>query len=128
MAENNDEKPVYVPIPKFAKAEMKKALVENDIEKLIHIPLFASLYYKDRNFAEEVCIRLASHSNNNIKGNAIEGFEHIARIDKNLNEEIIKPIIIKALKDENEFVRDKAEWTKDATKQFLKWKYKKWNK
>lgn len=124
MADNNVEKPVYVPIPNFTKAEMEKALVENDVEKLIYVPVFASLYYEDRSFAEEICIKLANHSHGNVRAMAIEGFEHIARIDGQLNEEIIKPIISEALKDDNEIVRDRAEWTRDATKQYFKWKYK----
>lgn len=104
---------------------MENALIEDDVEKLIYVPLFASLYYEDRDFAEEICIKLAGHINNSVRAAAIEGFEHIARIDGNLNEEIIKPIIQKALTDENEVVHDRADWTKEATKQFLKWKYKK---
>ena len=125
MAENDTEKLVYVPIPKFTKTEMQKAIDENDIEKLIYIPLFASLYYEDRDFAEEICIKLANHPDDNIRANAIEGFEHIARIDGKLDIEIIKPIIEIGLKDKNDFVRDKSEWTRDATKQYFKWKYKK---
>jgi vesicle coat complex subunit len=104
---------------------MQKAIAEDDIEKLIYVSLFASLYYEDRSFAENTCIKLSAHSNSNVRAMAIESFEHIARIDRELNEEIIKPIIKEALKDENEFVRGKAEETKDATKHFLKWKYKK---
>ena len=115
----------YVAIPKFTKAEMEDAIVEDDIEKLIYVSLFASLYYEDRSFAENICIKLATHSNSNVRAMAIESFEHIARIDRELNKEIVKPIIEKALKDEAEFVRGKADETKDATKHFLKWKYKK---
>ena len=115
----------YIPIPEFTKAEMEKAIAEDDIEKLIFVSLFASLYYEDRNFAEQTCIKLANHSNSNVRAMAIEGFEHLARIDGKLNKDIIKPIIEKALKDEDEFVRGTAEETKDATKQYFKWKYKK---
>lgn len=113
----------YVPIPKFTKAEVKKAVAEDDIEKLIYVSLFASLYYEDRNFAEKICIELAAHSESNVRAMAIESLEHIARIDGKLNKEIAKPIIEKALIDDNEFVRGKAEETKEATEQYLKWKY-----
>lgn len=124
MAEN-DEKLVYVPIPKFTRAEMEKAVSENDIEKLIFVPLYASLYFEDRNFAENVCIKLSTHSNSRVRAMVIEGFDHIARIDGKLNKEIIKPIIEQSLKDENDFVRGKADDAKDGTEHFLKWKYKK---
>ncbi len=83
------------------------------------------MYYEDRSFAEKICIKLATHSHFNIRAMAIEGFEHIARIEGKLDKDIVKPIIEKALKDENEFVRGKADDTKDATKEYLKWKYKK---
>lgn len=125
MSHNDTEKLVYVPIPEFTKAEMQKAIDENDIEKLIYVPLFASLYFEDRDYAEEICIKLSTHNDENIRANAIEGFEHIARIDGKLNKEVVKPIIEAGLKDKNDFVRDKSEWTKDATKQYFKWKYKK---
>ena len=125
MAENDVKKPIYVPIPKFTKAEMEKAFVEDDVGNLIYVSLFASLYYEDRSFAEEICIKLATHSHYNIRAMAIESFEHIARIDGKLNKEIVKPIIEKALKDEDEFVRQKAEDAKDGIKHFLKWKFNK---
>lgn len=114
----------YVEIPKFTKSQMENAVANDDIEKLIYVSLFSSLYFEDRDFAEQICIKLAAHSDPNVRASAIEGFEHIARIDGKLNQKKIQPIIVKALKDENESVRDKAEWTRDATKQFLKWKYK----
>ena len=125
MAENEVEKLIYVPIPKFTKAEMEEAFVENDIEKLTYVSLFASLYYEDRDFAEEICIKLAAHPSSNVRAMAIESFEHIARIDGKLNKEIVKPILEKALNDEDEFVRQKADDAKDEIKYFLKWKFNK---
>ncbi len=98
------EKPIYQSIPEFTKAEMKQAISENDPDKLRFVPLFASLYYEDRDFAAKVCIELAEHPNFNIRGLAIESFEHIARIDGKLDKKIVKPIIEKGLLDENEFV------------------------
>jgi len=125
MAENDVEKLVYVPIPQFTKTEMEKAVSDDDIEKLIFVPLFASLYYEDREFAEEVCIKLATHFNLRVRATATESFEHLARIDGKLNKEIVKSIIEKALKDEDEFVRRKAEDAKNGIKHFLKWKFNK---
>ena len=125
MSENDNEKLVYVPIPEFTKAEMQRAIDEDDIENLIFIPLFASLYYEDRKFAEEICIKLVAHSNTNVRAMAIESFEHIARIDGKLNKEIVEPIIERALNDEDEFVRQKADEAQDGIRHFLKWKFNK---
>jgi hypothetical protein len=125
MSDTGNEKPIYQAIPEFTKAEMEQVIIENDIEKLIFVPLFASLYFEDRDFAYEVCIQLASHPNINVRGCAIEGFEHIARIDGKLDKEIVKPLIEKALFDKSEFIRMKADDTKDGLEHFLKWKFRK---
>lgn len=116
---------IYVSIPKFTKAEIEQALIEDDVEKLIYVSLFASLHFEERRVAEEICIKLANHPHSSVRAMAIESFEHLARIDGKLNKNIIKPIIEKSLNDKNEFVRGKAEETKKATIYYLKWKYKK---
>lgn len=115
----------YVPIPKFTKTEMEQAISENDLDKLKYVPLFASLYFENRDFAAKVCIALASHSDFNVRGLAIESFGHLARIDGELDKEIVKPLIEKGLIDKNEFVREKANDAKDDIKHFLKWEFKK---
>ncbi|MEZ5346210.1 MAG: hypothetical protein R2681_11730 [Pyrinomonadaceae bacterium] len=102
---------------------MEQIIENNDIEKLIFVPLFASLYYEDRVFAKRVCIKLASHSTPDVRGCAIEGFGHIARIDGEIDEKLVRPLIERALFEENEFVRMKAEDAKDELKHFLNWKF-----
>jgi hypothetical protein len=123
MSEN--DKPIYKSIPEFSKSQMETIIAQNDIEQLIYVPLFASLYFEDRDFAYKICLKLADHPNFNVRGCAIEGFEHIARIDGKLDKEIVKPLIEKALVDESEFVRVKADDTKDGLEHFLKWKFRK---
>ena len=88
----------YVTIPKFTKVGMENAIIDDDIEKLIYVSLFASLYYEDRDFAEEVCIKPAEHQNKTVRAMAIEGFEHIARIDGQSDKEIVKPIYRESIK------------------------------
>jgi hypothetical protein len=123
MSEN--EKPIYVAIPDFSKSEMETIIAQDNIEQLMYVPLFASLYFEDRDFAYKVCVELASHPNINVRGCAIEGFEHIARIDGKLDKNVVMPIIERALLDENEFVKSKADDCKDGIEHFLKWKFNK---
>ncbi len=113
----------YEPIQRYSKAEIEKAIEENDTDKLPLMVLSVALYSDNYDYAENFCIRFSNHEHFAVRANAIQGFGHIARIDKKLNEESIKPIIKKALKDENEFVRGEAIDVKDDTKHFLKWKY-----
>jgi len=113
----------YEPIQKYGKEEIEKAVEENDTDKLPLIVLSVALYSDDYEYAENFCVRFSNNGHFTIRANAIQGFGHIARTDGKLNEELVKPIIKRALKDENEFVRGEAIDAKDDTKHFLKWKY-----
>lgn len=110
-------------IEHYTQAEINKAVKENDADKLLLIVLSIALYSNDYEYAENFCIQFSNHEHFNIRGNAVLGFGHIARIHGKLNEERIKPIIKNALKDENEYVCSQADGAMDDTKHFLKWKY-----
>ncbi len=113
----------YDPIKHYSQAEIEKAVKDYDVETLSLVVLSVALYSKDYEYAVNLCVQFSSHEHFNVRGNAIQGFGHIARIGRKLNEEIVKPIIKRALKDENEFVRGNAIDAKDDTKSYLKWKY-----
>ncbi len=120
----------YEPIKKYSKADIEKALADNNANELLLMVLSVALYSDDFEYAENFCIQLSNHEHFNVRGNAILSFGHIARIDGKLNESVIKPIIENALTNENEFVRSQADGAKDDIKHFLKWKFSKykWNK
>jgi len=113
----------YESIKNYSKTEIEKALANNDVDKLLFIVLSVALYSDDFEFAENFCIQLSNHEHFNVRGNAILGFGHLARIHGKLNENKIKPIIENALKNENEFVRGQADSAKEDTEFFLKWMY-----
>ncbi len=115
----------YEKIKEYNESEIKIAIADNNADELLYIVLSVALYSDDFEYAENFCVNLSAHENFAVRGNAIQGFGYIARIHGKLNAEIIKPIIKKALKDENEFVRGNAVDAKDDTKTFLKWKYNK---
>lgn len=113
----------YEAIEIYTQTEIDKAVKDNDSEKLLLMVISVALYSDDYEYAENFCIQFSNHKHFNVRGNAILGFGHIARIHRKLNEKKVKPIIKKALKDESEYVRNQAEGVVDDTKHFLKWKY-----
>lgn len=117
-----EEKPIYEAIEEFSPAEIEAAIEQDDIDKLIYAVLSAALYADDSEWAENVCLRLANHEHFNVRGNAILGFAHIARIHRRLNKEKVRPVIVAALNDENEYVRGQAECTAADVNFFLKWR------
>ncbi len=115
----------YEPIKKYSKEDIEKALADNNANELLLMVLSVALYSDDFEYAENFCIQLSNHEHFNVRGNAIQALGHIARIHGKLNENKIKPIIEKALKDKNKVVRGNAIDAKDDTKQFLDWKFSK---
>lgn len=113
----------YEPIKKYSEAEINKAIADNNTDELFYAVLSVALYSDDFEYAEKICIQLSNHEHFNVRGNAIQGFGHIARIHGKLNKGKTKPIIENALQDENEYIRGNANDAKDNTKLFLKWKY-----
>lgn len=113
----------YESIKEYSEAEIKKALTDNKADELFYVVLSVAFYSDDFEYAENICIQLSNQKHFNVRGNAIQGFGHIARIHGKLNKNKIKPIIENALKDKNEYVRGNANDAKDDTEIFLKWKY-----
>ncbi len=114
---------IYEQINALTRDEIAAAVERNDTAELRTVVLSVAMYDRDQEFAESFCLGLAHHPHFNVRGNAVLGFGHIARVHGKLSEEKIKPVIRKALLDEEFFVRSQAESAKDDTEWFLKWEF-----
>ncbi len=117
-------KPKYERIEHLSKFEVEAAILRDNPDELLLAVLSAALYAEEATWAEDVCVRLAAHEHENVRGNAILGFGHIARIHEQLTEVKVKPLIEAALEDPSAFVRGQAEGAKDDVKFFLRWRFK----
>ena len=112
----------YEPIEFESKAAAEAAIVRNAPAELLYVPLQASMDADNCTWAEDVCVRLAVHPDPNVRGNAVEGFSHLARRFGVLDRTRIEPLLRAALADSDPWVRAKAE---DATRDiahFLGWR------
>ncbi len=105
-----------------SKDEIESAISRNDPDELLYAVLSAALHSDDATWAEEICLRLAKHEHFNVRGNAIQGFGHIARIHRQFNKGRVKPLIEAALRDKSAYVRDQADGAADDMEFFLKWR------
>lgn len=112
----------YEAIEPRSKEEVECAISRNDPDELLYAVLSAAFHSGDPTWGEDICLRLAKHENFNVRGNAVLGFGHIARIHRQLNEARVKPLIEDALRDENDYVRGQADSAADDVELFLKWK------
>jgi len=68
-----------------------------------------------------VCAGLATHGDPQVRGNAVMSLGHIARRFRQLDESLVKPIIERALQDQDDQVRILAKSAADEIHQFLHW-------
>lgn len=122
VSKTNHQIMKYETIEQLSKDEIESAILRDNPEELLYAVISAALYADDADWAESVCLRLASHQHFNVRGNAILGFGHIARIHEKLNKTQVKPIIEAALKDENDYVKGQADGAAEDVEWYLKWK------
>ena len=109
-------------IPEWTKAEVEAAISRNEPEELLYAVLAAALYAEDAAWAEDVCYCLASHAHFNVRGNALLGFAHIARIHRSLDRPRVQPLLEAGMRDRHEYVRGQAYGAVDEIQHFLGWR------
>jgi hypothetical protein len=112
----------YKEIDRMTAVEIESAISHDQPNELSIAALSAALYSDDAEWAENVCARLARHRNETVRGNAVLGFGHLARISGKLTESRTRQLIEAALKDESDYVRGHAESAADDVEQFLGWR------
>lgn len=100
---------------------MEAAISADHVEKLIQMVVAVSMFAEDGGWAESVCLRLANHPNYNVRGNAILGFGHIARVHGKIESLGVKESLKEALLDEQDYVRGQAHAAADDLEHFLGW-------
>ena len=111
----------YETIDPMSENEAEAVIARNDAAELLYIPVAVGLHAERLDWAQDVCIRLASHPHYNVRGNAILGFGHLARRFGMLDRVRVEPLIRYALRDPDDYVRGHAVATADDVNHFLGW-------
>lgn len=103
-------KSVYRPsIP--ISSDLAQVQLKNGDELLL-LSLNIGEYAKDWKSAQDICIKLMEHSNLAIRANAALGLAYIARNHRKLDKRIVKPYLLKELRENKQFnwrIRDAIE-------------------
>jgi hypothetical protein len=103
-------------------SEVLAAIKNDDIELLRLIPVKLGLNHKNWNFIQNVSVKLSEHPNENIRGNSFRGFGYAAMNHRKLEKNIVKPVLLRGIKDESEWVRSCAEDALDQVNSYMGWK------
>ena len=109
----------YVKHDEPTVARVREALQRNEPDEVKRVVIGIALHSGDRDFAEQLCRSLATHEHEEVRGNAILGFGHLARRFRTLSPEA-KSIIQKGLSDPSKYVRGQAWAAADDADHFLK--------
>ncbi len=102
-------------------AAIEAAIARDDPAELLHVPIAVSMGADDGAWAEEVCVRLATHPHPNVRGNAVLGFGHLARRFGMLDRAVVLPLVTAALADADDYVAGQADAAMDDLRHFLGW-------
>ena len=105
-------------------------IVKGLIEKESWRELASFIYYytlngSDYDFKTEICCLLSTNKDEHVRGMAILGFAHIELVHGKVDLDKVLPVIEKALTDDSEFVRYKANDAKNDLQQYIKKQSKK---
>lgn len=98
------------------------ALERDDPLELQQLILDVSLEARSRRWAEWACAKLARHRNANVRGNALQGFGHLARRFGEVDPARARRPIETGLYADNEYVREKATSAADDVDTHLSWR------
>ena len=108
-------------LERFTASDIDAAIERNDPNELQMVSVTMALACPDRTAAQDVCLRLSSHTHNKVRGNAIMSLGHLGRRFRALDEQAVKPVIESALCDADDYVRTRAKSAADEIHQFLGW-------
>ena len=83
----------------WIEADVEAAIVNGDLSELRLVPIIVTMSSPSRIWSERICVRLSTHPDEFVRGNAMTGFGHLARLYRYLNRSVVQPIILQGLSD-----------------------------
>jgi len=110
MRNQNVSKLVYKPLESLSKLEIQELLKKGKEDELLSLSLSVGEYCEDWKYSQDICLNLMEHDSAEIRANAALGLAYIARKHRMLDKRLVKPYLLKELRENFEF-----EWRiKDA--------------
>jgi hypothetical protein len=88
------------PVPVLDKQAMD-AIRCDDVERLVTLPIDLGFNHENWRFIQDVCVRLSNHHDWRVRANSLLGLSYAARFRGRVEKNVIKPVLLRALKDSN---------------------------
>lgn len=114
------EKRIYRPLEQLSQEDIERIINDENLDELRRLPLSVGQYHLNWKIAQDICAKLCEHTDPWVRANAVLGFAYIARTKGKLEKHIVKPLILKELR-ENKEVQWRIKDAIDDIDIFLKW-------
>jgi hypothetical protein len=104
--------------------DIARVVRQGPLDDLRWLPIGLSLDPPEGIFVERLCLLLANHPDVWVRGNALLGLGHLARVTGEIEPDRVKPVLIAALDDESGRVAECAAAAISDTRIFMGWKYR----
>jgi len=116
------EERIYRPVELYTREQAEEAIRNDDIATLVYVAFSIGMLGSDWKYAQDLCVRLSDHPHKTVRGNAILGLEYVARFQGRLEKHIAKPVLLRALKDPELEVVQRAKDAIEVINTWLGWR------
>jgi hypothetical protein len=95
-----------------------EAITRDESAKLGPMIIAAALHEEDFDFVQRACVQLSTHPDEIVRGNAVLGIGHIARLFERLDEHAVQ-VVSDRLHDPSSYVRGQAHAAASDLSHFL---------
>jgi len=101
--------------------EALDAIERDDIERLTTLPVDLGFNHENWRFIQDICVRLSEHRSWQIRANALLGLSYAARFRGKLEKNVVKPVLLRALKDDSPDVVASAQDAIEDINRLMGW-------
>lgn len=94
---------IYQSLEKLTKEDIENILEHGTREDILKLPLSVGMYHESWKEAQDICLLLMKHDEAAIRANAVLGLAYIARTKGKLDKRLVKPYLLKELRENKEF-------------------------
>ena len=105
---------VYEEPKQTTESEVLDAIRRDDVERLMMIPIELGFHHDSWKFIQDISVKLSEHEDSRVRANALFGIEYAARFRGRVEKNVVKPVLLRALRDQDSHVAARALDTIDA--------------
>lgn len=102
--------------------QVMDAISEDDPEVVRLIPIRLGFNHENWRFIQDVCVRLSEHRDPQVRSNSLLGLSYAARFRGRVEKNVVKPVLLRGLKDPDAVVADTAQDAIEDINRLMGWR------